>query len=323
MKIGKWPMACWTALCMMVAPMAMADDFPSKPIRMIVPFAAGGPADVVAREVAIGVGRSLHTSVVVENQGGALGATAIGNVARAAPDGYTLLFAASGNITLNPIIGKQAPEIVASLVPISLVSTSPHVLVVSAKLPVNTVPELIEYARQHPGQLNFASAGVGGLSHFGIELFKSLAKVDVVHVPYKGTSGAVLDLVSGSVQAIFTSMPSLDGLLQKGVIRVIGVTSETSSKALAGVPLISANGLPGFEYSTWYGVYAPPGTPDQVVTKVNGALAQVLKDPALIAKLDVHGLDVHGSTPQELARLGADDSAKWRAVVTHAGIKFD
>jgi len=200
-----------------------APAWPSKNIRIVVPYAAGGPADLVARELAQVLTAELKQSVVVENMGGAMGVPALGAVARAEPDGHTLLMAAVGNVVLQPMLSKQGgADLVAKLRPVSTISTAPHVLVVSAKLPIKSVAELVAYAKAHPGEVSFASAGTGGTAHLAMEMFKSLSKTDVIHVPYKGSSGSVNDLISGQVSALFSSLPSLQGLIDKGYAARVG-----------------------------------------------------------------------------------------------------
>ena len=190
-----------------------AVTWPSRPIKLVEPYAVGGPADLVARELAQKIALEVKQPVLIDNQGGGLGIPALSAVARAEPDGHTLLMPALGNVVLQPLLSKTGgAELVARLKPVSLISTSAHVLVVSAKLPVKSVRELIDYARANPGTVSFASAGTGGTAHLGMEMFKSLSKTDVIHVPYKGSSGAVNDLISGQVSAMFSSLPSLQGL---------------------------------------------------------------------------------------------------------------
>ncbi len=297
--------------------------WPSKPIKLVVPYAAGGPADVVARELAQKLAADLKQSVVVENQGGAMGVNALGAVARAEADGHTLLMAAVGNTVLQPMLSKHGgADLLAKLRPVSTVSTSPHVLVVSAKLPVKSVKELVDHARANPGKVSFASAGTGGTAHLGMEMFKALSKTDVLHVPYKGSAAAVNDLVSGQVSAMFSSLPSLQGVAEKGYVRVIAVTSASVSPATKALPLMSAT-LPGFDYTTWYAMYAPLATPTPVVERINAALQRVLKDPAMEAKIEPHGIELQSSTPEEVTAWTQRDTEKWGRIVREANITID
>lgn len=303
------------------APVA-ASNFSSKPIRLLVPYSAGGPSDSVAREIAQAMGKELGTTVIVENQGGALGAIALNNVVRAEADGHTLFFPASGNITVNPLVSNAVATSVDKLTPIGIVTTQPHVLVVSSKIPVRSIGEFIDYAKANPGKINFGSSGAGGLSHLSQEQFAQMADIDVVHIPYKGTSQAVTDLVSGNIQAFFTSMPSLNGLLDDGAIRVIGATAASGSSALKGVPIIGDVNLPGFGYTTWYAVYGPAGMSDDTVSKINAALVASTNDPAIKAKLNPLGIDLAHSTPDQLRKMGESERTNWQKVIRDANLQF-
>ncbi|MDN4590366.1 hypothetical protein DBA29_17890 [Xenophilus aerolatus] len=303
---------------------ALAQDaYPSKPIRVIVPFAAGGPADVVAREMAQSLGKELGQSLVVENQGGGAGVPALGTVSRAPADGYTLLFAASGNVVIQPLLTKNRVDILQQLSPVGMVSASPHVLVVSSKLPVRTVKEFTAYAKAHPGQVNFASAGVGGLAHLGTELFERAAGIDARHVPYKGTSQAMADLAGGEVQAMFSSLPSMKGLIDKGAIRVIGVTAPSSSPAYKGIPVIKDAGVPNFEYTTWYGLYGPAGLPAAVVDRLSAALTRLAADKAFGERLLAQGVDLSISSAKDLGERTRRETATWDKVIREAGIELN
>lgn len=313
------------ACAVLAAPLATLAQaaWPTKTIRLVVPYAAGGPADVVAREVAQRLALELKQPVVVENQGGAMGIPALTTVARAEPDGHTLLMPALGNVVLQPLLSKNGgADLLAKLRPVSMVSTSAHVLVVSAKLPVKNVKELVDYARANPGKVSFASAGTGGTAHLGMEMFKSLSKTDVLHVPYKGSSAAVGDLVSGQVSAMFSSLPSLQGVADKGYVRVVGATAQSSSAATRSLPLLSAT-LPGFDYTTWYAVYAPVATPTAIVQRLNAALRKVLQDPTLEAKIEPHGVELLASTPEEVLVWVKRDTDKWGRIIRDAHISTD
>jgi tripartite-type tricarboxylate transporter receptor subunit TctC len=304
-------------------PAQAADGFPSRAIKLVVPFAAGGPADVVARAFGQKLGAELGQSVIVENQGGAAGVTALGAVARAEADGHTLLFAASGNIVLQPqLTHRGSADLVASLRPVSLVSTSPHVLVVSSKLPVRNLKEFVDHARANPGQLSYGSAGVGGVAHLGMASLEALTGTDMVHVPYRGTSGAVSDLASGRIHALFSSYPSLQGVIDKGLVRPLAVSARTGAGPAAKLPVI-ASVVPGFEYKTWYGLYAPAGTPDAATERLQQAVKNVALDAALREQLAVQGVDLASSTAEELRELAKRDTEKWGAVIRRANVKLD
>ena len=313
-----------TALFMSsLASFSSAQEWPTKPVKIVVPYAAGGPADVTAREIAQKFSKSTSQSVVVDNQGGAMGIPSLMAVTRAEPDGHTVWMPALGNAVLQPLLSTQGgAEHIAKLRPVGMVSTSPHVLVVSAKLPIKNVQELIAYAKANPGQVSFASAGVGGTAHLAAELFKNLTKTHVVHVPYKGSSGATNDLASGRVSAMFTSLPSLQGVVDKGYVRILAATAPSKSPATRALPLMSAT-VPGFEYSSWYAMYVPRQTPSAVVSRMNTLLQQTLKDSELANKIEQHGMELMPSSPDEVERWVKRDEEKWRAVIQKAGISID
>ncbi|WP_171962554.1 Bug family tripartite tricarboxylate transporter substrate binding protein [Bordetella trematum] len=296
-------------------------DYPERPIRMVVPFAAGGPADIVGREFAQVLGEQLGQPVVVVNAGGGHGVPALNQVLGAEADGYTLLMPASGNMTI-PSKAMQGRDVLALLEPISLLTQSPHVLVVNAKLPVESVQGLVDYARDHPGTVNFGSAGVGGVAHLGMELFKSKAGVDVVHVPYRGTSQVLTDLASGQVQALFSSMPSLKPMIDKGLVKPLAMSAPSQGADTASLPLVS-EALPGVSYTTWYGLFAKAGTSPEVLDKLNRATAEALKNPALNQKFESQGVEFVASTPQQLREIVKRDAGQWATLIDEAGIELE
>ena len=302
---------------------AQTTAWPVKSVKIMVPYAAGGPADVTAREIAQRLNKITGQSFVVENQGGAMGIPSLTAVTRSEPDGHTLWMPALGNAVLQPLLSTQGgAEHIAKLRPVGMVTTSAHVLVASAKLPVKNVQELVAYAKANPGQVTFASAGVGGTAHLAAELFKSLTKTDVVHVPYKGSSAATNDLASGRVSAMFSSLPSLQGIVDKGYVRVLAATAPSKSPATRSLPLMSAT-IPGFEYSSWYAMYVPRQTPSAVVARINALLQQALKDPDLMSKIEPHGMELMPTGPEEVDTWVKRDEDKWRTVIQKAGITLD
>ncbi|WP_367352808.1 Bug family tripartite tricarboxylate transporter substrate binding protein [Achromobacter animicus] len=310
------------ALMAGLAPIASAHaDYPERPIRMVVPFAAGGPADMVGREFAKLFGDKLGQPVVVVNAGGGHGVPALNQVLGAEADGYTLLMPASGNMTV-PSKAMQGKNVLEILAPISQLTESPHVLVVNAQMPVNSVAELVDYARAHPGKVNFGSAGVGGVAHLGMELFKSKAKVDVVHVPYRGTSQVLTDLAAGQVQALFSSMPSLKPMIDKGAVKALAMSAPSQGADTVKLPLISQS-LPGVSYTTWYGLFAKAGTPPEVLARLNEAVVETLKNPELNQKFESQGVEFVSSTPQQLADTVRRDTAQWTALINEAGIEIE
>ena len=302
---------------------AFGQAFPSKPIKFVVPFAAGGPADIVAREVGQKLGAELGQPVVVDNQGGGAGVTALSTVVRSESDGHTLLFAASGNMVLQPQVSRAGgKELIARLRPVGMVSTSPHVLVVSSKLPVSNIREFIDYARANPGKVSYASAGVGGVAHLAMEYLKALTKTDMVHVPYRGTSAAIGDLASGQVQALFSSPPSLQAAIDKGLVKPLGMSAAGGTGAARSLPVIGT-AVPGFEFTTWYGMFAPAATPKPVVDRLHAALGKVLKDPALVARLEAQGVSLTESTPEQLDAIVRRDTEQWAKVIRAANISLE
>lgn len=311
-------------LCALARPLHAQAAWPAKTVKLIVPYAAGGPADVVARELAQRLAADTGQAFVVENLGGGLGLPALQAVTRAEPDGHTLYMPALGNVVLQPLLSKTqgGAELLARLRPVSMVSTGAHVLVVSAKLPVTSVKELVDYARARPGQVSFASAGTGGTAHLAMEMFKALSKTDVLHVPYKGSAAAVADLASGQVSAMFSSLPSLQGLADKGLVRVVAATAPSKSPATRSLPLMSAT-LPGFEYTTWYAMYAPAATPAPVAERIQQLLHKALQDPALTARIEPHGTELLPGTAAEVQALVQRDTEKWGRVIRDAGIRME
>lgn len=302
---------------------ACAQTYPTKPIRLIVPFAAGGPADVVAREVGQKLGSELGQTIIVENQGGAAGITALTTVTRSEPDGHTLLFAASGNIVLQPQLSKTGgADLLPRLRPVAMVSTGPHVLVVSSKLPVKTVKEFIDYAHAHPGAVSYGSAGVGGVSHLGMEYLQALAKTDMTHVPYKGTAAAINDLSAGNVHALFSSPPSLQAAIDRGHVRALGMSAPGGTGTVKALPLIAGT-VPGFDFTTWYALYAPSGTPPAVVEQIGSAVRKTVNDPALKAKMEAQGVELTYASAKDLTQVMKRDTDKWAKVIRDAKITLE
>jgi tripartite-type tricarboxylate transporter receptor subunit TctC len=296
--------------------------YPNKPIRLVIPFAAGGATDVLGRDLGQAMTPSLGQAFVVENIGGGAGVPALNTVARAPADGYTLTFCASGNITAQPLLARNRVDILSQLEPVGMIASAPHVLVVSGKTPFKSVGDLIAFAKAHPGEINFASAGVGGLAHLGTELFARTAGIEVAHVPYKGAAQAMTDLVAGQVQAIFGTMPSFTGMLEKGAIRALGITAASQSTPLKGLPQISAT-VPGFGYSSWNAVFAPARTPRPVVDKLFAAMRVASTDKGLQKRFDEQGVDLALTGPDELRQIVKRESALWERVIREAKIELN
>jgi tripartite-type tricarboxylate transporter receptor subunit TctC len=306
------------------APGAQAQgNYPVKPIRLIVPSLPGGGTDISARLIAPKLSEYLGQQVIVENRAGA--AMAIGGeaVARAAPDGYTLLMGIS-TLTISPSIKKSLPyDAVRDFAPVSQVVTLPNVLLVHPSVPAHTVKELIAFARAHPGQLSYASAGVGSNLHMSMELFLSMAKVKMVHVPYKGSGGAMVDLIAGQVAVMTTTILSAISHLRSGRLRALGLTGAKRNAALPGVPTIAEAALPGYYAVQWYGILAPAGTPREVISKLHAGVVRALQDAAIRERFASDGVEPIGNTPEEFAAVIRAEMAKWAKVVKEAGIKAE
>ena len=301
-----------------------AANYPAKPVRLVVPFPAGGTTDILARAVAQRLSEAWGQQVIVDNRPGAGGNIGSDLVAKAKPDGYTLLMGTVGTHAINPSLYRNMPyDHVKDFAPVILVAGVPNVLVVNPSLPVHSVPELIAYAKANPGKLNFASSGNGTSIHLSGELFKTMAGVQMTHVPYKGSSPALADLMGGQVQLMFDNLPSSLGLIKGGKLRAIAVTSATRAAALPDVPTIAESGLPGFEASSWFGVLAPAATPHEIVAKLNGTIALWLATPEAKEKLLAQGAIAAGGSPEDFARHIDRETAKWAKVVKASGAHID
>src|SRR5256885_1338226 len=301
---------------------AHAQVYPARPVRMIVAYRPGGGTDIVGRMVAQKRGESRGRSVVVENRGGASGNIGTELAARAAPDGYTILM---GNVAPNAInvnLFKNLPfDPVADFAPVSLVASTPNMLVVHPSTPARTVQELIALAKAKPGTLNFASAGVGSSSHLAGELFRVLAGAAIVHVPYKGAGPAMVDVLSGQVQLYFATMPAAMPHVKSGKLAPVAVTSARRSQALPDLATIAESGVPGYEASTWYGALAPAHTPPAVIARLHAEIVKVLADPALRARLADQGFEPVGNSPEEFGAYIRSEIAKWGKAIPDAGIR--
>jgi tripartite-type tricarboxylate transporter receptor subunit TctC len=298
---------------------ALALDYPTRPVRMIVGLAAGGPTDAVARLIAQYLSEHMGNQFAVENRTGAGGTLATETVINASPDGYTLLFAGP-TVTISASLYKKLANVLDQLVPVGIAARAPNIMVVTPSLPVHSVKEFIDYAKANPGQISFASSGVGASPHLSGEYFRFLTKIDMVHVPYRGSAAAYPDLMSGKVQVLFDNLggPVLQ-MVRAGTLRALGVTSGQRWPLLPDVPAI-AETVPGYEIYVWYALFAPRGTPPEVITSLNSALKDAVADPKVAARFAQDGGVPVVMTPDELARFLADDAANWRKMVEAAGI---
>ena len=311
------------AAALPVAALAQA-AWPARPVRIVVPFTAAGTTDLLARALAPELQRAFGQPFIVDNKPGAGGNTGAAEVAKAAPDGYTLLMGTVGTHAINPGLYPKLPyDHVKDFAPVILVAGVPNVLVINPALPVNSVQELIAYAKANPGKLNFASSGNGTSIHLSAELFKTMAGVQMTHVPYKGSAPALQDLVGGQVQLMFDNLPSSLALIKGGKLKALAVTSSARAAALPDVPTNAESGLPGFEASSWFGLLAPAGTPPPVIAKLNGEIAKWLATPEAKEKLLAQGANAAGGTPEDFAQFINAETAKWQKVVKESGAKVD
>ncbi len=301
---------------------ASQPNYPEKPVRMLVGFPAGGPSDIVARLVSDRLSESLGKPVVVEVVTGAGGNIATERVAKAAPDGHTLLMATSGMIVVNPSLYQKLPfEPIKDLAPIFEVCFQPNFLVVHKDVPVKNLEELVALARAQPGKLTFASGGVGTSNHLAGELFKSMAGIDIQHVPYRGVTVAVPDLLAGRINMAFLGAPVALPLVRDGRLRAFAVSSLKRSPAAPDLPTMAEQGFPGFDATAWYALMAPAGTAQEIIERLQREMAKILVQPDLRKKLDDQGMELVNVTPAELADAIRSEALTWAKVVREAGIK--
>jgi tripartite-type tricarboxylate transporter receptor subunit TctC len=311
--------ACCLALLALPLPAARA-AYPERPIRLIVPFPPGGGTDLVARQLAEGMTQNLGQTVVVENRGG--GSTIIGTeaVAKAQPDGYTLLLATFAH-AVNPALHRKLPYATFdAFAPVALIGRSPNVLVVSPKAPFKTVQELLAYARSHPGKLTFGSYGNGTSAHLAGEMFKSLAQVNMVHVPYRGSGPALTDLMGGQIDTMFSTVSSVSQLVKNGQLRALAVTSAQRSPSHPEWPTVAESGVPGYVVESWYGVYAPAGTPPDTIARLNAALKVAVQSPNFRRNVEEEGLVLDVGDPKQLDTFVRSEADRWAKIIKDAGI---
>jgi tripartite-type tricarboxylate transporter receptor subunit TctC len=309
------------ALALLLASPAAAQDYPSRPVKIVVSYAPGGSNDVVARVIAPELQKELGQSFVVENRAGASGTIGADAVAKSPPDGYTL-FMGAGAHALAPSLFKKLPyDIAKDFAPISLAATSTYVLVLNPSVPATTVPELIALLKSKPGQLNYASAGKGTPLHLAAELFKSKTGTDIVHVPYGGDTPALNDLLAGTVQLAFMSVASTAPQIRAGKLRALAVTSASRSDALPDLPTLGELGIAGYDVGTWWGLLAPAGTPDAIVAKLNAAMRKAVALPQTKERFAPLGLDPRSDSPVEFAAFIKEEVARYAAIAKIAGIE--
>jgi tripartite-type tricarboxylate transporter receptor subunit TctC len=304
--------------------LAAAAEYPARPVTIVVAFTPGGPSDVLSRIVGKRLNEILHQPFIVENRPGSGGNIAAEQVAHAAPDGYSLLMGNNSILATNAALYKKLaynPD--KDFIPISLIGTQANILVVNPNVPANSMDELIALAKARPGQLNFASSGFGAAAHLAGELFKTEAKINIVHVPYKGAAPALQDVVAGHVQMMFATAASVIGLIKNGKVRALAVTTPKRTALLPDLPTISELGIKDFDATTWHGLVAPAGTPKGVIDILNFATVEALKDPATQKSLVDLGVDIVGDTPKEFEAYIKAEIPKWTAVVKQSGAQIE
>jgi tripartite-type tricarboxylate transporter receptor subunit TctC len=307
----------------LATPLAFAQAWPERPIKFLMSAPAGRSIDVLGRTIADKLKDRLGQPVVVENKPAAGGTVATAEVAHSAPDGYTMVLAFNGPLAFAPLLQKLPYDVAKDLTPVIITSSQPNVLAVNATLPVHSVKELVAYARANPGKLNYASVGNGSSSHLNMELFKSIAGFDAVHVPFNGSPPAVKSTVQNETQMIFAVMQPLQAQVQAGALRALAVTTGKRFPLLPDLPTIAESGYPGFEALAWNGVLVAANTPRPIVARLNAEMNAVLKEPEVRQKMHGFGFDLIGGTPEDFGALITGEAAKWAPVIKKVGLKVD
>jgi len=302
---------------------ALTQDWPAKPITIVVPFVAGGTTDIVARIVAQALSERLHQSVVVENVGGAGGTLGASNAARAPADGYTIFMATVAHTMAPGIYKKLSYDFEKDFEPITIAASVPNILIVNPSLPAKSVPELIAYIKANPGKVNYGSAGVGSTEHMSGALFRSLAGLDIVHVPYRGGAPMLADLVAGHIQMSIETSGAATPFIKGGQVRALAVSPAKRSALFPDLPTLAEAGLPGYDVTTWYGVLVPKGTPQPIRDKLYGELTDILKSPDVVARLRDIGAEPGGQSPLQFASFIRAETEKWTRLAKDAGIQAD
>jgi tripartite-type tricarboxylate transporter receptor subunit TctC len=310
-----------TGLTLLLPASAGAQDFPTKPIRLIVPFPPGGPNDIIARVVGQRMSELIKQPVLIDNRSGQAGVLGTDAVAKSNPDGYTIGIVSASALAISPTMEKVAYDVARDLAPVTLVVTVPEMLVVASNVPANNMAELVALAKAQPGKLNFASAGVGGLPHLAGELFKQTAKLDIVHVPYRGAAPAINDLLGQQVQMTFLDLPVLLPHIKAGTLRPIALGAPTRAPTAPDVPTTAEVGMPNILIENWYGMVAPAKTPESVVAALNRITNEAMADPGVKEKLAAQGLTVAGDTPAQFRSHIEAETTKWAKVIKDAGVE--
>ena len=311
---------CLLAFVPCLVPLVHAQNYPARPLRLIVPTAPGGGTDFTGRLVAAKLSETMGQQVVVENRGGGGGSVGADNAAKATPDGYTLLLGSIATHAVNPALYKKLPyDHLKDFASVSLIGTVPNALVVHPSLPVKSMQEFITYAKANPGKINYGSSGVGSPPHLSMELLRSMTGINLVHVPYKGAGPALADLLGGQVQAMCTSLAGLINFVKSGRVRALGVTTAKRNPQLPDVPTIVESGVPGYEVTIWYAVFAPVATPKAIVDKLNAEMVKALNSSEMKERMALQGMDPAPSTPAELTAFVKVETAKWAKAAKDSG----
>ena len=312
------------AFALTVSSAAFADTWPSKPIHLIVPFPAGGGTDIIARELAHQITQTTHWTFVVDNKAGSGGNIGVDAAAKSAADGYTLVIGQTSNLAINPTLYTHLPyDPAKDLTPVSLIGSSPLTLVAATTSPYKTIGDVVKAAKAKPGTINFAMSGNGTVAHLTTEMFQKEAGIKLTHIPYKGASQGVMDVIGGSVQLYMSSIPTLIGHIRNGKLRALAVTSAKRVNDLPDVPTIAESGFEGFDAVTWFGLLGPAKLPADVVAKLNAEVTKALQSPELQKKMRDQGVDLSPSTPDQFGALIRTDITKWGQVVKDSGAKID
>lgn len=311
------------ALCTVFSFPLLAQEWPAKPVTLLVPFAAGGTVDIVARTIGQRLGANLAQTFLVDNRGGAGGIIATTAAARATPDGHTLLLHHMGLVFNAALYEKLPYDTQSDLVPVAYIGATPNVLVLNNKLPMRTVQEFLAAARANPGSINYGSGGVGSAGHLSMELLRSITRIDVVHVPYKGSGPAITDLLGGQIQAMLLTIPAVMPYIASGSLRPLATSGKRRSPALPNLPTLAESGVEGFDYAPWYGVFAPARTSPAVLNTIHMAINKVLEDPDVNRSLASQGLEVQAMSREQFAGTVQADLAKWMRIIRKLNIKAD
>lgn len=322
--LKKWITATLTVLLFSLGGSALADDYPNRPVKIVVPFPPGGATDVAGRLVAERLQKAFGKPFVVENRSGASGNIGVAEVVRSPADGYTLVVGAPQTLTINPLLFKNIPfDPQKDLEPVVMVASVPNVLIVNKNLLVNSVPELIQYIKDNPGTVRYGSSSVGGTPHLSSEMFASMIGAKIEHIPYRGSAPALQDLLGGHIEMMFDNLPASLPQIRAGAVKALAVTTLQRSKSAPDIPTLDEQGVKGFESRGWFSLLAPAGTDQKIVEKINKAVNEALQDPEFRERLASVGADPVGGSPQDFRKAIQAESERWAKVIQEAGIKAE